>query len=48
MWNGVAKIFDVKGKENLKNAKFSTVCSQHSLVQRHATNVAKPFTPVNQ
>lgn len=48
MWNGVAKRIYVKGKENLKNVKFSTVDSQHSLAQRHATNAAKPFTPVNQ
>lgn len=48
MWSGVAKRIYVKGKENLKNVKFSTVDSQHSLAQRHATNAAKPFTPVNQ
>lgn len=48
MYNGVARRIYVQGKENLKNVKFSTVDSQHSLVQRHSTNAAKPFTPVNQ
>lgn len=48
MWNGVAKRIYLKEKENLRNVKFSIVDSQHSLAQRHATNAAKPFIPVNQ